>query len=128
MAESELTRIRPSDSNSGSQRIANRFKFGGRTPGPSSLNRLAIHSVAEPPSLNRVAASDVNSDSAIRLRFAGSVAFSFSHLERATTAEKSYLWLGNAASDGFYHVDNPSNQTWCPCPPVRALPVAEGKT
>ncbi|PLW50379.1 hypothetical protein PCANC_07208 [Puccinia coronata f. sp. avenae] len=52
--------------------IENQFKLGGKMPGPLSLNRLSINSVARRPSLNRTAASDVNSDAAIRSSFAGS--------------------------------------------------------
>ncbi|KAH9464003.1 hypothetical protein Pst134EA_002439 [Puccinia striiformis f. sp. tritici] len=41
------------------------------TPGPLGLNRLAIRSAAEPPSLNRVAAPDNDPDAATRASFAG---------------------------------------------------------
>ncbi|KAH9454426.1 hypothetical protein Pst134EA_013527 [Puccinia striiformis f. sp. tritici] len=57
-----------------------RYKLGRRapsesqTPGrPLGLSPLAIHSAAQPPSLNRVAAPDIKSDAAIRASFAGSV-------------------------------------------------------
>ncbi|PLW20203.1 hypothetical protein PCANC_05674 [Puccinia coronata f. sp. avenae] len=39
---------------------------------PPSLNRLTIYSVARRPSLNRMAVSAINSDTAIRASFAGS--------------------------------------------------------
>ncbi|PLW35505.1 hypothetical protein PCANC_13571 [Puccinia coronata f. sp. avenae] len=63
--------MRPSNSNSGAV-IAYRFKLYGPGVWLPGLNRFSIHSVAWHPSLNRTAASDVNSDATIRASIAGS--------------------------------------------------------
>ncbi|PLW14126.1 hypothetical protein PCASD_22002 [Puccinia coronata f. sp. avenae] len=55
------------------KQIKNQFKLGGQTPGPQSLNQSTIHSVAQHPSLNWMAASDITLDATIRASFSGSV-------------------------------------------------------
>ncbi|PLW18618.1 hypothetical protein PCASD_23482 [Puccinia coronata f. sp. avenae] len=50
----------------------NRFKLSGPGVLQPCLNRFSIKSVARRPSLNWMAASDVNSDAAIQCSFAGS--------------------------------------------------------
>ncbi|PLW20134.1 hypothetical protein PCANC_16650 [Puccinia coronata f. sp. avenae] len=70
--------------------IENRFKHGCKTPGPLSLNRLSNDSVARRPSLNRMAASDVKLDAAIRCSFAGSANHWSDHSSSKPVRQASY--------------------------------------
>ncbi|PLW10034.1 hypothetical protein PCANC_22772 [Puccinia coronata f. sp. avenae] len=66
--------MRPSDSNSGAGPPSESLTDSNLVAlafWPPSLNRFLIHSVARRPSLNRMAASDVNSDATIRASIAG---------------------------------------------------------
>ncbi|PLW53451.1 hypothetical protein PCANC_05967 [Puccinia coronata f. sp. avenae] len=71
--------------------IENQFKHGRKTPGPLSLNRLSNGLVAWRPSLNRMAASNVKLDAAIRCSFAGSAQssqrISYSHGSKSTSRQ-----------------------------------------
>ncbi|PLW43872.1 hypothetical protein PCANC_05964 [Puccinia coronata f. sp. avenae] len=90
MAASELTSdaaIRFKLGRRATDLIENRFKHGRKTPGPLSLNWLSDGSVARRPSLNRMAASDVKSDAAIRCSFAGNIP----EIKGYTTAANEHL-------------------------------------
>ncbi|PLW48376.1 hypothetical protein PCANC_00609 [Puccinia coronata f. sp. avenae] len=93
--------MRPTDSNSGrappSESLTNSNSVA-KLPGRwLSLNRSLIHSVARAPSLNRMAASNINSDAAIQANFSGSGSFANTNM-----AARGLIQLNHIAHWSFF--------------------------